>query len=169
LSDGVLKKAEFKDIANAIRERPFSARKVALVAARAASGTEVVETHWNGKETRNTAMPGDFIVTSLTRRKTVLCDKAGNIDTYVIKPKTFAKLYTRVPGRNKFGRFFKSKSVVFSIYLAGGFNILAPWGQRQRASEGYLVLNGKDVYGNNAETFEATYERVGSSRSKRGL
>jgi hypothetical protein len=44
---------------------------------------------------------------------------------------------------------------------------LAPWGQRERAPKGYLLLNGKDVYGNNAGTFEATYEMVERKPTKK--
>jgi hypothetical protein len=160
VSDRVLTKADFKKIAKAVGEQPFSAQKIAFIAARAARRTEAVETYWNGKETRNTAKPGDLIVTSLTRRKTVLRDKAGNPNTYVIKEKSFARLYAPVRGKNRMGRFYRAKSIVSAIPLSGGFDILAPWGERERAPKGYLLLNGKEVYGNNAGTFTATYESV---------
>ena len=38
---------------------------------------------------------------------------------------------------------------------------VAPWGERQTAPDGYLILSGRQVYGNHAETFAATYEVVG--------
>jgi len=167
VSDATLKEVDFEDIANAIGVRPFSARKVAFVAARTAIRAEDVETHWNGKETRNTAKPGDFIVTSLTRRKTTLRDSAGNANTYVIKATTFKRLYAPTRGINRMGRFYRAKSVVSAIYLSGGFNIVAPWGKRERAPKGYLLLNGREIYGNNAGTFEATYEIIGQRRSKK--
>jgi hypothetical protein len=50
--------------------------------------------------------------------------------------------------------------VVDAIRLPGGFDIAAPWGERQQAPSGYLILSGGEVYGNNAETFAATYEPV---------
>jgi hypothetical protein len=50
---------------------------------------------------------------------------------------------------------------VDALHLSGGFDIVAPWGERQTAPDGYLILSGRQVYGNNAETFAATYEVVG--------
>jgi hypothetical protein len=167
VSNSVLKTVDFKNVGKALGVMPFSARKIAFVAARTARRAEDIETRWNGKETWNTAKPGDFIVTSLTRRKTILRDQAGNVNTYVIKAKTFAKLYAPVSGKNKRGAFYKAKSVVEAIALSGGFDILAPWGQRERTAKGYLLLNGKDVYGNNAGTFEATYEMVDRKPAKK--
>jgi hypothetical protein len=160
VSDRVLTKADFKNIAKAVGEQPFAAQKIAFVAARTARRIEDVETYWNGKETRNTAKPGDLIVTSLTRRKSVLRDKAGNPNIYVIREKSFARLYAPVRGKNRMGRFYRAKSIVSAIPLSGGFDILAPWGKRERAPKGYLLLNGKEVYGNNAGTFVATYDVV---------
>jgi hypothetical protein len=153
-----LTKSDFKRIASRLGAEPVCARKVGFIAARKAAARETIDTFWNGKETTNTARAGDWIVTSLTPRKTVLRDKDGNPNIYVIRPKTFARLYDPIPGKNKRGRFHKSKSVVAALYLSGGFDILAPWGSRERAPKGYLLLNGKEVYGNNAGTFKATYQ-----------
>jgi hypothetical protein len=154
----ILKRSDFKRISTRLGTAGVRARKVSFIAARSARLREHVTTYWNGKETTNTAHPGDFIVTSLTRRRTVLRDKRGNPNQYVIKARTFRKLYGTAPGKNRFGKFFQSKSVVTAIYLSGGFDIIAPWGERERAPKGYLLLNGSAVYGNNAQTFEATYD-----------
>jgi hypothetical protein len=154
----VLRRSDFTRLSTRLRTAGVRARKVAFVAARTAREREDVTTYWNGKETTNTARPGDFIVTSLTRRKTVMRDKHGNPNQYVVKARMFRKLYGAAPGRNRFGKFFQSKSVVTAIYLSGGFDIIAPWGRRERAPKGYLLLNGNTVYGNNAQTFEATYD-----------
>lgn len=154
----ILKRSDFKRISTRLGTTGVRARKVSFVAARTARQLEHVTTYWNGKETTNTARRGDVIVTSLTRRRTVLRDKRGNANQYVIKAKTFRKIYGGAPGRNRFGKFFQSKSIVTAIYLSGGFDIIAPWGQRERAPKGYLLLNGNAVYGNNAQTFEATYD-----------
>jgi hypothetical protein len=157
----VLKKADFRKIARAMAVKPLMARKVGYIAARKAKRREKIETYWNGKETTNMARAGDWVVTSLTPAKRLLRDKRRNTNTYVVKAKTFAKLYERVRGKNGFGQFFKAKSAVEAIYLSGGFEILAPWGEMERAPSGYLLLNGNEVYGNNAGTFEATYEILG--------
>jgi hypothetical protein len=154
----ILKKSDFKRLSARLGTPGVRARKVAFVAARTTRQREDITTYWNGRETTNTARPGDVIVTSLTRRKTILRDKRGNVNQYVVKARTFHKLYGTAPGKNRFGKFFQSKSIVTAIYLAGGFDIIAPWGQRERALRGYLLLSGNTVYGNNAQTFEATYD-----------
>ena len=73
---------------------------------------------------------------------------------------TFPTLYDSAVGENEFGRFFRAKNMVDALFLSGGFEILAPWGQGQTADSGYLLFNGEEVYGNNATTFEETYEIV---------
>ena len=55
---------------------------------------------------------------------------------------------------------YRAKGVVSAIALPGGFDIVAPWGERETAPAGYLLLNGTEVYGCNQETFVATYEVV---------
>lgn len=150
--------SDFAKIASALNEEPKTARKTGFVAARKATETETVETEWNGTETSNTAFAGDWIVTNLKADKTPLHDRAGNANTYVISSVTFPKLYEDVGGENDFGAIYKATGTVEILPLPGGFDILAPWGERQVADAGYLLLNRTDVYGNNAETFNATYE-----------
>jgi hypothetical protein len=60
-------------------------------------------------------------------------------------------------GQTEFGPIYLPKGVVEAIHLSGGFEILAPWGQKQQSPDGYLLLNGTEVYGNDKNTFEATY------------
>jgi hypothetical protein len=154
-----LAEAEFRKVADQIGRKAFKARKLGLVAARRAVET-AIETRWDGKETTNTARPGDWIVTNLSPEARVLRDNEGNENTYVVEADTFPGLYEPAGGQSKFGQIFKAKSTVDALYLSGGFDILAPWGEKQTAREGYLLLNGKDVYGNNAKTFDATYEVI---------
>jgi hypothetical protein len=153
-----LSPADFRDVANRLGRRPIKARKIGFIAARKADQAETIETRWEGKESQNTAQPGDWIVTSLSPHGRVLRDTNGSQNTYVIKSENFAKLYEPAAGSNEFGQFFKAKRMIEAIFLAGGFDVLAPWGQKQTAAAGYLVLNDGEVYGNNAETFEATHE-----------
>ena len=155
-----LSQDDFHKVADQIGRKPVKARKVGFVAARKAEQTETIETRWEGRETTNTARPGDWIVTSLTPDHDVLRDKNGNQNTYVIKAETFPNVYDATAGRNEFGQFYKAKGVVEAVYLSGGFDVFAPWGQKQTAGVGYLLLNGEDVYGNNAKTFDVTYEIV---------
>jgi hypothetical protein len=155
-----LAEAEFRKVADQVGRKAIKARKLGLVAARKAVMAEAIETRWEGKETTNTARQGDLIVTNLSPERKVLRDNKGNENTYVVESDTFPSLYESVGGQNEFGQIFKAKNTVDAIYLSGGFDILAPWGEKQTAREGYLLWNGRDVYGNNAETFDATYEVI---------
>jgi len=159
-SEAVLKAADFRAIAANLAEPIIRARKTGLISARQARTHETIETHWNGIETTNTARPGDWIVTNLTAMRRVLRDREGHVNAYVISAKRFPELYVRAQGRAQFGATYRAKSVISAIRLRGGFDIKAPWGERQRARAGYLLLNGKDVYGCNAATFAATYEVI---------
>jgi hypothetical protein len=160
-ADAVLTPADFGRIAEKLGAKPLHARKIGYVAARKAEKSEVVETRWNGKETTNTARVGDWIVTNLSPQREVLRDGEGHANTYVIAADRFADLYDRAEGTGEFGAIYRPKGIVSAIPLPGGFDIAAPWGERQTGAAGYLLLNGEEVYGSNAETFAATYEVMG--------
>ncbi len=162
-SDARLTPVEFKRIARDLVRPIVCARKVGFIAARPAQADETVETRWNGTETTNTACKGDWIVTNLSPEQQALRDREGHANTYVIQAERFPDLYEPTGAQNEHGAVYRAKGIVLAIRLPGGFDIVAPWGKRQRSADGYLILNGEEVYGNNAETFEATYERVGGA------
>lgn len=161
VADVKLGSADFASICGGMRRRPLQARKVGLVAARCATTPESIETRWNGKETSNIAGIGDWVVTSLSPKGEPMRDAEGNANTYVIRAETFGRLYQRIGSASGDGDIYRSGHVVQATLMELGFDILAPWGERQTAASGYLVLNGEEVYGNNRETFEAAYEIVG--------
>jgi hypothetical protein len=152
----------FQAIARELGVAPIRARKIGYVAARRAEGREVVETRWNGTETKNTARKGDWVVTNLSPRREPLRNREGHENRYVIAAKRFPELYAPAEGGEKSakGEVYRAKGVVSALRLEGGFDIVAPWGERQSAPTGYLILNGEEVYGNNAETFAATYQTI---------
>jgi len=96
-------------------------------------------------------------VTTLSPTAEVLRDGCGQVNSYAIKAQRLDELYVATAEENQFGRVYCAKGVVEALYLSGGFEIVAPWGEIQRADTGYLLLNGNEVYGNNRDTFEATY------------
>jgi hypothetical protein len=120
-----------------------------------------VETRWNGKETTNTAKPGDYIVTNLTPQRQPLHDAAGELNIYVISAARFPELYEATGETSKLGPVYSAKGVVSALPLPGGFDIMAPWGERQTGADGYLLMNGEEVYGAGTDAFEKTYEVVG--------
>ena len=154
----VLTVADFVAIAAQMGARSRVARKSGFVAARQASTTERVLTRWNGEETTNTANPGDFIVANLSHTRSVLRDTDGAANIYVIAFAKFSGLYEAADGANDYGSIYRARGNVAALVLAGGFEIMAPWGEIQRAADGYLINNGGEIYGNAKATFEATYE-----------
>lgn len=151
----------FDELGRELGTRPRRARKTGRIAARQATAEEHVETRWNGKETQNTAQPGDWVVTALAAGGAPLRDSDGEMNVYVIKAQRFPELYERASSaRSEVGDVYDPKGVVDALRLTGGFEIKAPWGETQQASSGYLLRNGNDVYGNNRETFEASYQFV---------
>ena len=155
--------ADFQAIASQLGVTPVTARKTGFVTARQVSAREAIETHWNGIESKVVAMPGDWVVTNLARDGRVLRDASGHANTYAIEADKFPTLYehdTRAgeSAHTEFGAVYKARGQVQAIRLSGGFDIMAPWSERQVGPDGYLLLNGAEVYGNNRETFEATYE-----------
>jgi hypothetical protein len=160
VSDARLTPEEFMRIARDLIRPIVHARKVGFVAARPAQAERIVETRWNGTETTNTARKYDWIVTNLSPEQQALRDREGHTNTYVIRAERFPDLYEPTGVQNELGAVYRAKGVVHAIRLPGGFDIVAPWGERQRAASGYLIFNGEEVYGNNVETFQATYERV---------
>ena len=137
-------------------------RKIGFVAAvKAATPTRVI-TYRKGKETENIAQPGDFIVTNLLppTLEPLINDK-GQPDQYVIRAGRFPELYDRLEGKeSKFGPIFRAKSIVKAIYFPKGLDLVPPWGGQQVAEEGYLFLNGAEVYGCEAQACHETYERI---------
>lgn len=149
------------------RERglaPFLAEKFAPVAARRLNRRTRLETRWNGAETVKSAEAGAWVLTALKVDGAPLRDAAGDLNQYAVGPSGFQRDYR--PGAASrvallpWGRVHLPTRRVTALLLEDGFDILAPWGERQRADRGYLILAGGEVYGNHSETFEATYRAV---------
>jgi hypothetical protein len=163
VADSVLTADDFNSIAAALGQSPFVARKTGFVLAREAVLTEAVSTQWNGIESRDVAAPGDFIVTNLTADRQIVRDASGHPNTYVVRAGKFASLYeaalTTAAAPAPMDTLHRARGRVDALSFSGGFDIAAPWGERQVGPVGYLLRNGDDIYGNHKDTFEATYER----------
>jgi hypothetical protein len=150
--------ADFRAVAVKLGQTPRRAHRTGLVAARQATAQENIETRWNGKESQDTAAPGDWIITNLSARGRVLRDKEGHTNVYVIRADRFSTLYDRDTGRTEHGEIYKAKGSVEVLYLGAGFELMAPWGEVQKGDDGYLILNNQEVYGNNRATFKESYD-----------
>lgn len=154
-----------KDFDAIAQEIGFSTRrKIGFVAAVTAVKPTQIITYRKGKETENVAQIGDFIVTNLLPGTLEpFTNDQGQPDQYVIRIDRFPELYDRFDDEEtEFGPVFKAKSIVQAVYFANGFDIVPPWGGKQVADEGYLFLNGAEVYGCEAEACHETYEVVAS-------
>ncbi len=160
VSDTQLTEADFQRLAARPGFDLFRARKIGFVAATRATAQQFVETRWNGCESSNTAEPGDWIATNLSAARQPLRDGDGNLNTYVIRADKFPALYEPLGTNSELGPVFKARASVRALRLPAGFDILAPWGERQTAPSGLLILNGDEVYGIATEPFEQTYEVV---------
>jgi hypothetical protein len=156
--DHKLTAAEFATLASQRGHAPVQAQKIGFVAARQAAERQPVETRWNGRETTNTVEPGDWIVTNLAGDRRPLRDGDGNLNTYVILADKVPTLYEPIGTNSELGPVFKARATVQAVPLPAGFDIVAPWGERQTGDSGYLILNGDEVYGVAAEPFDQTYE-----------
>ena len=152
---------EFHRIAAELGTPAVRARKTGNVTAKQALQPQRVETRWNGKESAIDAVPGDWILTALGPDGHALRDGEGSLNTYAVREARFHELYEPSGVASAVGPVFRSKGVVEAIELKGGFEIQAPWGELQRADDGWLLLNGDEVYGNHRDTFAATYEITG--------
>ena len=118
---------------------------------RATAAREVVTTIAGAEETKNIAKPGDAIVTG-----------PGG-ERYVIAGEKFADLYDDDPADPT---RFVSKNRVRAIELVQNTEMVAPWGETQRAkSGGYVVQSAAspgDVYLVEGAAFQETYAPVGA-------
>lgn len=164
IASEVLSPADFRALATLLGTPAVRARKRGLIRARRAERREHVETRWNGKESEAYAEPGDWVVTALAADGMPLTDASGSRNVYVVQAARFGDLYEVAQGSDAHatseGLVFRPKGVVEALRFPGGFEIKAPWGEVQRAADGWLLLNGPDVYGNHRDTFAATYETI---------
>jgi sirohydrochlorin ferrochelatase len=163
-ADRLSSKGDFNRVARDLEDygcAVMRVRKVNFVAARQASKRERVETRMDRKESSDVANPGDWMVTTLNPDRSVWRGKDGNANTYVVRKGKFEELYDRDQGECEFGGLYRPKgAVVDAVRLAGGFDIVAPWNERQQATKGYLIRNGDDVYGIHDDAFTLTYEQL---------
>jgi hypothetical protein len=151
---------DFEAIARSLGTKPRRVLKVGLAAACMVRKAMTFETEWGGEKTTSNAVPGDWIVTNLDRHGKPLKDNQGRLNQYVIKADRFPTLYKRIPGETEHGpKFDRDESnEVYSLPFPGGIDILAPWGKRQEVESGYLMRSGDEVYANDEDSFDKTYD-----------
>lgn len=153
----------FRETARGIGAAIGRYRKTAKVAAQPSAERQTVITYWNGEETSNIAEPGDMLVTTLNAEGSPTRDTDGRVNTYVIGAARFEALYrgTGAPAQEPaYGASYEARGEIEAFAAPGGFEIMAPWGEMERSANGYIVLNGEDVYGVAGEVFEQTYAKT---------
>jgi hypothetical protein len=103
-------------------------------------------------ETTNTAESGDRIITR------------SDDDRYIIKASKFDGLYEIDPTNPL---QYRSKNTGRAIFLTEDTDIQAPWGELQHIKAGGVVFQASngDVYGNQAHSFEADFDREAADGS----
>lgn len=168
--------SEFDEIASALEEfgvTPYPARKVGFIAVRVAEKPEPVHTKYYGQETKNEAMPGDWIAVNMDRDfqtkgisdadAHLVKDDHGNMDRYVIKRLEMKTNYRSTGKTTSQGGVYEAinpEANADVLHLRAGFDILAPWGERQIRQSGVLIRKNGEVYGIYDRAFDKTYERV---------
>ena len=112
-----------------------------------AAKREEVVTRLNGaEETRNIARPGDYIITG------------PHGERYVIGAAKFKSLYQLEEGRPA---RYRAKGRVRALRLEEDTELVAPWGEKQRAAKGGVVVQrvGKpaEIYLIDGRVFDETY------------
>jgi hypothetical protein len=161
-SDVALTPADFDAIATRLATKPKRARKVVVVAARVVRDATTLDVVWATEKTKSEAAPGDWIVTNLGRNDRPIKDRNNQINQYVIKTDRFPILYKRIAGETENGPRFQAReeSEVVCLAFPGGIDIPAPWGERQSVESGYLLCSGDEVYANEEQSFDDTYQFV---------
>jgi predicted acylesterase/phospholipase RssA len=165
-SKEILNPSDFDAIAKQLSVDPLLAQKIGFVAARRAEAIERVETRTEGNETTNKANVADWIVTNMTPHGMPLRDASGRLDTYVIRANAFERLYERAGRESEFGILYRAKGTVSAIELPGSFDIVPPWGTRQKSKAGYLIRSGSEIYGIEKTIFHRTYDIRGPGALK---
>ncbi len=140
---------------------PRRVRKVGLAAARPATVADLECIACDpGDDQKQKLQPNDWFVVNLdaTGRSPVLKD--GKRDSYIIDDRKFSDTYEKATGEFEGIEIFRKRAgidVITALPLPGGYDIVQSWGAREPAASGYLLRNGDDVYGIEANVFDATY------------
>lgn len=121
-------------------------KKNVEVFARQATTLEMIQTELDA--TRNTASPGDWIVSN------------PGESPYVVAAEKFARLY--VPKKGEENIFVSAGKPVKAVQVTSDIVFLAPWGELQAVRTGGYIIQGVEGerYGIDQVSFEKTYEAV---------
>lgn len=130
-------------------------RKYTPVMAYQATEIEVIETITSsGKETVNTAQPGDFVVTNTTNIR----------ETYVLKPDKFLARYEQADSRMNqydYQQWNPTGTCRAIVYQGEPFVFMASWGEIMVCQKNNLLCTtGDDIYRIDTKEFLETYIRV---------
>ena len=94
----------------------------------------------------------DFFSIARTLRRVPFCAyKVGEVAARIARKRE--RIQT-------FGPAQRARGGVRAYRLIGGFDIVAPWGERMAAESGFLILNGDDVYGAHRDAFHRSYAQA---------
>ena len=147
-----------------LRQRCERYRKFQRILARPAEvGEVVVSVTSSGVETENRACQGDFVVRNLT----------AAMEDYIVSSSKFFERYTFVAEEENGWRLYQPRGEVFALEIqmvvlvllsrTSPFEIMAPWGEPQRAELGDFLVAPPDyseIYRIARQEFFQTYKLV---------
>ncbi|MDB5477760.1 MAG: hypothetical protein JWM96_255 [Alphaproteobacteria bacterium] len=114
---------------------------------------KIISFHSTGKETQNTAMPGDYIIKTTEKG-----------DGYIITADRFFEIYEDDAGD---ARYYRNKITRIALLILEDIRFIAPWGEEQNvASGGVIVDAGNYIYGIEKNSFITNYARVDNNEAK---
>jgi hypothetical protein len=111
---------------------------------------KIVTNHSSGKETENTAKPGDYIIKT-----------SDKDDGYVILADRFFEIYEDDPTKE---RFYRNKITRIGLLTVEDIAFNTPWGEEQSVLAGGVVIEaGPYIYGVDKFSFIKNYGRTEDS------
>jgi len=149
-----------------IRKQGTIYYKQALIKARRAqTGEEIVTVTDAGYETKNKALPGDYIITNATQAREQYIVPSSQFKAQYQKVRDLPDEYAEYQSTGKIKAIRVDQKVIQKLKSSGQFEIIARWGEKQQVYKGdYLVCppEENEIYRIAYTEFWETYkEKIG--------
>lgn len=162
ISDHILTKTDFDHIADDLNLFPGLAQKqtsfpsVALEFVTTPTKVTTLNLLTNRPQTTKTLKPGDAIATRMLQTGRPRLGTKGQLDQWGVDQDKHTLLYKRTQQKTPYGFLAFALNKILYLPLPAGGTILAPWGQKQHISAGFLQysLLTSEIYLNEQSALE---------------